>query len=179
MRFTTDLKARINEITKRQRLYREANPTPARTPAPRIPDSMRDYYADLIALDGEIAPMIAEHQEAKDARRSVLDALRFFLPSVAVQDALDRIAGSDADRTLAFENQARAAQLELPQLPKNYLDRDALVTPAEYDNAPSFHFRETNGAFQVGVLSDLAALVITTILILIAAHALRGRAAML
>ena len=179
MRFTTDLKARVNEITRRQRLYREANPPPARTPAPRIPDRMRDYYADLVALDDEIAPMIAAHQEAKDARRSVLDALRLFLPSVAVQDALDRIAGSDADRALAFENQARAAQLELRQLLESYLDRDALVTPAEYDNAPSLRFRETNGAFQAGVLLDLAALLITTILILIAAYALRGRAAML
>ena len=176
MRFATDLKTRMTEITERQRLYREANPTPVREPAPRIPDRLRDAYADRVALDRELAPMIAAHNQAKDARRHVLDAVRFFLPSVAVQDALDRIAGSDADRALAFESQARAAQLELRLMFKGYLDRDALVTPTEYDNLPGFEFRESGGAFQAGVLADLAALVVATLLVLIAARALRGQA---
>ncbi|MXY57157.1 MAG: hypothetical protein F4Y41_12300 [Gammaproteobacteria bacterium] len=59
---------------------------------------------------------------------------------------------------------------------KDYLDRDALVTPAEYDNLPAFRFRESGGAFQAGVLADLAALLVATLLILIAARALRGKA---
>ena len=176
MRFATDLKTRTNEITERQRLYREANPTPVREPAPRIPGRVRDAYADRVALDRELAPMIAAHSQAKNARRHVLDNVRFFLPSVAVQDALDRIAGSDADRALAFEYQARAAQLELRLMFKGYLDRDALVTPTEYDNLPGFQFRESGGAFQAGVLADLAALVVATLLVLIAAWALRGQA---
>ena len=176
MRFATDLKDRKTEITERQRLYREANPTPVRDPAPRIPDRVRDAYADRVALDGELGPMIAAHNQRKDARRHVLDTVRLFLPSVAVQDALDSIAGSDADRALAFESQARAAQLELRLMFKDYLDRDALVTPTEYDNLPGFQFRESGGAFQAGVLADLAALVVATLLILIAARALRGQA---
>ena len=176
MRFATDLKTRMTEITERQRLYREANPTPVHEPAPRIPDRLRDVYADRVALDRELAPMIAAHHQAKDARRHVLDTVRFFLPSVAVQDALDRIAGSDADRALAFESQARAAQLELRLTFKGYLDRDALVTPTEYDNLPGFQFRESGGAFQAGVLADLVALVVATLLILFAARALRGQA---
>ena len=177
MRFATDLKARMTEISERQRLHREANPTPVQVPAPRIPDRVRDAYADLVALDSEVAPMIAAHQRARHARRHLLDTVRFFLPSVAVQDALDRIAGSDADRALAFESQARAAQLDLRLRYKGYLDRDALLTLAEYDNLPGFQFRESGGAFQAGVLADLAALVVATLLILIAARALRGQAA--
>lgn len=177
MRFATDLKARMTEITERQRLYREANPTPVRVPAPRLPDRVRDLYADRVALDREVAPMIAAHQEARDARRRLLDTVRFFLPSVAIQDALDRIAGSDADRALAFESQARAAQLELRLMYKGYLDRDALLTLAEYDALPGFRFRESGGAFQAGVLADLASLVVATLLILVAARALRGHAA--
>ena len=176
MHFATELKARTAEISERQRLYREANPTPVRVPTPRIPDRLRDRYADRVALDRELAPMIAAHHQAKDARRHVLDTVRFFLPSVAMQDALDRIAGSDADRALAFESQARAAQSELRLMFKDYLDRDALVTPAEYDSLPGFRFRESGGAFQAGVLADLAALLVATLLILIAARALRGQA---
>lgn len=177
MGFATELKARKAEITERQRLDREANPTPARSPAPRIPDRLRALYADRVALDNEIAPKVAAHQQAKRARRDALDTVRFFLPSVAVQDALDRIAGSDADRALAFENQARAAHLELRRLYKSHLDRDALLTPADYDKVPRFHFRETGGAFQSGVLADLATLFIANLLILLAARGLRGRAA--
>jgi len=177
MRFATNLKARITEITERQRLHREANPTPVRMPAPTIPDRLRGVYADRVALDREVAPMIAAHHQARDARRHLLDTVRFFLPSVAIQDALDRIAGSDADRALAFENQARAAQSELRLIYKGYLDRDALVTLTEYDNMPGFRFRESGGAFQSGVLANLAALVAATLLILVTAWGLRGQAA--
>ena len=177
MRFATDLKARITEITERQHLHREANPTPVRMPAPTIPDRLRGVYADRVALDREVAPMIAAHHQARGARRHLLDTVRFFLPSVAIQDALDRIAGSDADRALAFENQARAAQSELRLIYKGYLDRDALVTLTEYDNMPGFRFRESGGAFQSGVLANLAALVAATLLILVTAWGLRGQAA--
>lgn len=177
MRFATDLKGRISEITERQRLYREAHPTPVRTPAPKISDRLRDLYADRVALDREITPMVAAHQQAKDARRHLLDTVRFALPSVALQDALDRIAGSDADRALAFERQVRAAQVERRPLYEQYLHRDAPLTLAEYDSLPGFQFRETGGAFQRGVLEDLAALVGATVLTMIAARALRGRAA--
>ena len=177
MRFATDLKARKTEITEQQRLFRAANPTLERLPAPKISDRLRDLYADRVALDRELASMIAAHRQAKDARRHVLDTVRFFLPSVAVQDALDRIAGSDADRALGFESQVRAAQLDLRLKYKSYLDRDALLTLAEYDSLPGFQFRESSGAFQAGVLANLAALVVATLLILIAARPLRGQAA--
>jgi len=174
--FTTDLKALKAELAERQDLYREANPSPLRRPAPKIPDRLRDLYADRVALDTGIAPMIEARQRAENARRHTLDTARFFLPSVAVQDALDRIAGSDADRALAFEKQARETQLKLRRLYKRYLDRDALVTLVEYDNAPGFHFREINGGFQTGVLADLASLFIATFLILIAARVVRSQA---
>ena len=177
MQFATDLKAAKTEIIERQRLHRELNPTPVRTPAPRNPDSLRNGYADIVARDRELASMIAAHQRVKDARRHLLDTARFFLPSVAVQDALDRIAGSDADRALAFERQARATQLKLRGLYKDYLDRDTLLALAEYDNLPAFDFRETGGAFQAGVLANLGALAVATLLILIAAWGVRGRAA--
>ncbi|MFC6838772.1 DUF3526 domain-containing protein [Xanthomonas theicola] len=177
MRLATDMKARLAEITERQRLHGEAKPAPVRTPAPRIPDHVRDTYAELIAPDLELAPMIAAHKQALDARRRLLDQVRFFLPSVAVQDALDRIAGSDADRALAFQDQVIAFRQECRLLYRGYLDRDRPQTLAEYDNLPRFQFRETGGAFQAGVLADFAALIVATLLILIAAWALRGRAA--
>jgi ABC-2 type transport system permease protein len=177
MRFATELKARSTEIRERQRLYRMAHPTPVRTPAPKIPDRMRDAFADAVAADRELAPMMEAHQQAKDARRHLLDQVRFLMPSVAVQDALDRIAGSDADRALAFQDQSLEFKARSQQWTQERLDRDAPLTPAEFDQAPRFQFREPGGAFQAGVLADFAALVIATVLILIAARFFRGQAA--
>jgi ABC-2 type transport system permease protein len=177
MRFATELKAREAEIRERQRLYRVANPSPVRTPAPRIPDRMRELYADRVAADRELTPMIEAHQQAKDARRHLLDKVRFLLPSVAVQDALDRIAGSDADRALAFQRQALKFIAERRLWAKERMDSDAPLAPAEFNHLPRFQFREPGSAFQAGVPADLAVLVIATLLILIAAHAFRGQAA--
>ena len=177
MRFATELKARSTEIRDRQRLYRVAHPTPVRTPAPEIPDRMRDAFADAIAADRELEPMIEAHRQEKDARRHLLDKVRFLLPSVALQDALDRIAGSDADRALAFQDQALKFKAESQLWTRERLGRDAPLTPAEFDQAPRFQFREPDGVFQAGMLADFAVLVIATVLILFAARAVRGQAA--
>lgn len=177
MRFAAEFKARAAQIAERQRVYRVANPTPVRMPAPRLPDRLRDTAADRIALDLELTPLVEAHLQARKARRAVLDKVRFFLPSVAVQDALDRIAGSDADRALAFQGQVLDARDELRRMLKGNLDRDAPLSLAEYEAVPVFKFRETGGPFQVGVLADFATLVSAMLLILIAARALRGQAA--
>ncbi len=176
MRFATELKARVIAVTEQQRRQREANPAPVRTPAPLIPDAVRNATAERLALDAELQPVIAEHKQAKAARRHLLDAVRFVLPSVAVQDALDRIAGSDADRALAFESQVLAAQQELRRLHLGYLERDALQTAAEFEVIPHFRFQETGGAFQAGVLADLVALAAAMSLLLVAARLLRHHA---
>jgi ABC-2 type transport system permease protein len=177
LRFATELKAREAQILERQQRDRATESTLMRTPAPRIPHRVRDGYDDRADLDQELAPMIETHRLAKDSRRRVLDRLRFFLPSVAAQDALDRIAGSDADRALAFQMQVLDFQQERRHLFKTYLDRDALQTLKEYDQLPRFRFKETGGAFQRGVLSSLATLLVTTLLILLVAANLRARAA--
>lgn len=177
MRFATELKARGKAIVERQRAYRSANPTPVRVPAPKIPDSMRDVYADRISADRELAPMVQAHQQAKDARRHLLDTVRFLLPSVAVQDALDRIAGSDADRARSFETQALAFRIERLRLAKARMDRNAPLSVTEFGQLPGFEFREAGGTIRAGLLADLAALIIATLLILIAARAFRDKAA--
>lgn len=144
---------------------------------PRIPDAVRVAYGDLVQADQAIAPLIAAHGEAEDARRKVLDRARLLLPSVAVQDALDRLAGSDADRALAFQQQVLAYWQARRQLHKDYLDRDAPQTLAEYNALPRFEFHDTEGVLQRGVLTDLAVLAVATLLLLIAAWSMRRRLA--
>lgn len=175
MRFATEMKARLTQITERQRLQRIANPAPVRTPAPAIPDSIRDSYADLVAADRQLAPMLAAHKRSQDARRHWMDSVRFLLPSVAAQDALDRLAGSDADRALAFQSQVATFWHQRRLLHQGYLERDAIQTLDEYDSLPRFVFQDIRSVLPVGLLADLAALIAAIGLLLIAAWAMRGQ----
>ncbi|ACF51753.1 ABC transporter permease subunit [Stenotrophomonas maltophilia] len=177
MRFATEVKATLADISKRQQREHLAHPAPLRSPPPVIPDAARQAYADRVAADRELAPLIASHAQAEAARRRLLDRVRLLLPSVAAQDALDRIAGSDADRALAFQQQVDAFWQARRLLHQGYLDRDAPQTLDEYEALPHFQFHEAAGVAQRGVLADLAALIIGTLIVLVAAGALRGRLA--
>lgn len=177
MRFATDVKARLDDISRRQQLAHSSPAAAPRSPATVIPDAVRRAYADRVAADRELAPLLAAHAQAEATRRKVLDRTRLWLPPVAMQDALDRIAGSDADRALAFQHQVREFWQARRLLHKAYLDRDAAQTLLEYDALPVFQFRETGGVFQRGVLLDLAALITATLIVLLAAWSLRGRLA--
>lgn len=177
MQLATALKAQLADTARQQQLRHAAASPATRSPAPRIADAVRVAYADLVQADQAIAPLIAAHTEAEDARRQSLDRARLLLPSVAVQDALDRLAGSDADRALAFQQQVLAYWHTRRQLHKDYLDRDVPQTLAEYDALPRFEFQDTAGTLQRGVLIDLAALAVATLLLLIAAWSMRRRLA--
>ncbi|MDT3499500.1 ABC transporter permease subunit [Stenotrophomonas maltophilia] len=175
MRLATDVKARLATTAAQQTLHRRSASTAVRSPPPVIPDHVRDAYAELLATDLDLAPLIESHERAQDARRRVLDKVRLLLPAVAVQDALDRIAGSDADRALAFQHQVHAFWQARRLLHKAYLDRDAPQTLAEYEALPRFRFVETARVGPRGVRADLAALLAATLILLIAAGSLRRR----
>lgn len=177
MRFAFDTKARLIQISEGQHLLHAAKPTPVRTPAPTIPDSVRDSYADLVATDRQLAPLLADHRRSQDARRQLMDKVRFLLPSIAAQDALDRLAGADADRALAFQEQVIRFWQQRRLLHEAYLERDAKQTLAEYDSLPRFAFQDSGAVFQPGLLADLAALIVAAGLILIAVWARRAQAA--
>jgi ABC-2 type transport system permease protein len=176
MQFATEVKAMQSDIATRQR-REHATSAPVNSPSPVISDTVRQAYADRVAADRELERLIASHAQAEAAHRQVLDKVRLLLPAVATQDALDRIAGSDADRALDFQGQVHSFWQARRLLHKAYLDRDAPQTFEEYDTLPRFQFHETAGVAQRGVLADLAALIIATLLVLLAAGALRSRLA--
>ncbi|KOQ71295.1 ABC transporter permease subunit [Stenotrophomonas maltophilia] len=177
MQLATDVKARLAATARQQALHRRSASTTVRSSPPLIPDHVREAYADLLATDLDLAPLIESHERAQDARRRVLDNVRLLMPAVAVQDALDRIAGSDADRALAFQDQVHAFWQARRLLHKAYLDRDAPQTLAEYEALPRFRFVEPAGAGRRGLRADLAALLAATLILLIAAGSMRRRLA--
>ncbi len=174
MQFATEVKAMRSDIAKRQQ-REHATSAPVDSPSPVIPDTLRQAYVDRVAADQELAQLIASHAQAEAAHRQALDRVRLLLPAVATQDALDRIAGSDAERALDFQHQVHSFWQARRLLHKGYLDRDAPQTLEEYDALPRFQYREPAGIARPGVLADLAALIIATLLVLLAAGALRSR----
>lgn len=129
------------------RAQAQASPVPEPDPAlaPAIPDSLRHRAAEVAR--GEV--LIAAAQQPfrrQDARRHAwLDALRAVSPAVALQDALERLAGADAARALRFQDQAHGFLLEVRVLVGRYLDQDRLLGVADYDRGlPRFTFREAS-----------------------------------
>ncbi|MDC7807136.1 DUF3526 domain-containing protein [Luteimonas sp BLCC-B24] len=111
-------------------------------PAPRLPQRLRVFVDDALRLEARKAPIRAPYTAALADRRALVDAIRLVLPSVAAQDALDRIAGSDADRALAFQAQVLAFRGETRAWLAARLAADAPLSLEDYAHVPQFEFHE-------------------------------------
>lgn len=119
-----------------------ADPAP-REPAPNIPDSLRRRAVEVARGEQLIQAALAPYRQRDAERHAWLDALRVVSPAIALQDALERLAGADAARALRFQQQAHHFLLEVRALANRYLDQDRLLTAADYDRGfPSFVLRE-------------------------------------
>lgn len=170
LQFANEYRTESLAIRREQRLAREAlGPEVIRDPAPNIPDRIRAFMVERTVEDEKLAPMVAAYADALARRHATLDRLRLFLPAVAAQDALDRIAGSDADRALSFQSQVMGFKEELERWLADRLDRDLLMSAEDYDRVPAFRFQEpAAGPFQAGTLADLAALLAACLVLAIA-----------
>jgi len=137
------------------------------------PASLWHSRGEIQQRDAQLAPIHRAHAARWAANRSLADAARFLSPAVIVQDALDRIAGTDAARALAFQDQARAFAGSTRRLAFDWMDADRLMTLADYDGGlPRFAFQEPRAALPLAL--DLGALALFALLLLaIAAHRLR------
>ncbi|NQE61332.1 ABC transporter permease subunit [Caulobacter sp. RHG1] len=181
LRFSADYAQQSRAIRTEQRLAREAlGPEVVADPAPKVPDRIRKFFVERTVEDRRLAPLIDRQLAARERRRDSLNALRLFLPAVAAQDALDRIAGSDADRAVAFQGQAMAFMVRAKAWLGDRLDRDLPMQMEDYGRLPRFEYQEAKGgAFQAGVLVDLAVLLAAIALLAVAAVFGRRAAAQL
>lgn len=129
--------------------------------------------------DARLAPIHRAHAEGLARHRALEEWLRFLSPAVAAQDALDRMAGTDAGRALAFQEQARAFAGEARQLAFTWMDDDRLLTLADYDR-PLLRFTFIEPARLGPVVSDVVAvLLFGAACLVIALHRIRGGASRL
>jgi ABC-2 type transport system permease protein len=143
------------------------------------PASLRQRRGEIAQRDARLDPIHRAHAEQWTKHRALADRLRFLSPAVIAQDALDRIAATDATRALAFQDQARRFAEEVRMLANDWMDRDRLMTLADYDGGlPRFAFTEPSRIDPL--VRDLAALgLFATLLLMLVALRLRGGAAKL
>lgn len=134
-------------------------------------ESGRAYPATLWHSRGEIQqrdallePLHRAHAEEWRQHRSLAEQLRFLSPAVVAQDALDRIAGTDAGRALSFQDQARSFAVHARRLAFDWMDQDRLLTLADYDGGlPRFAFVEPPHGDAIA--ADLIAILLFTALL--------------
>ncbi|MCG2842058.1 ABC transporter permease subunit [Sandaracinobacter sp. RS1-74] len=157
---------------------REANRSAARQAA--TAESGRAYPASLwhsrgeaLQRDARLGPIHRAYAEGWARHRALEDRLRFLSPAVIAQDALDRVAGTDAGRATAFQRQARDFAAEARKLAFDWMDKDRLMTLADYDR-PLLRFEFVEPPRSGPLLRDILALLLFTALVL-APAALRLR----
>ncbi|TXG00830.1 ABC transporter permease subunit [Massilia arenae] len=144
---------------------------PDRVPAPNIPDSLRRRALEVERGERLIQEALQPYRAQQAQRLAWLDGLRVVSPAIALQDALERLAGSDAGRALRFQDQAHGFLLEVRQLVRRHLDQDRLLTVADYDRGlPRFVLREAPPVERLGaLLFDAAVIVLGMAALLLAA----------
>ncbi|MDY0973827.1 ABC transporter permease subunit [Massilia sp. CFBP9012] len=152
---------------------------PDRVPAPNIPDSLRRRALEVERGERLIQEALQPYRAQQAQRLAWLDGLRVVSPAIALQDALERLAGSDAGRALRFQDQAHGFLLEVRRIVRRHLDQDRLLTVADYDRGlPRFLLREAPPARRLGALLFDAAVIVLgmTALLLAAGRRLRRHA---
>ncbi|MGH8759343.1 MAG: ABC transporter permease subunit [Burkholderiales bacterium] len=112
--------------------------------------------------------IIDGHQTHQAAQRRLTHALRFLSPAVVTEDALERLAGTDADRASEFGIQVRQFLKDVQQHAATRTDsEETLSVDALYAKLPHFAFRRVARAG--ALLADLGALLLFTSLPLLLA----------
>ncbi|MDY0960736.1 DUF3526 domain-containing protein [Massilia sp. CFBP9026] len=149
---------------------------PDRVPAPNIPDSLRRRALEVERGERLIREALQPYRAQQAQRLAWLDGLRVVSPAIALQDALERLAGSDAGRALRFQDQTHGFLLEVRQIVQRHLDQDRLLTVADYDRGlPRFQLREASPAERLGALLFDAAVIVLGIAALLLAAGRRLR----
>lgn len=121
---------------------------------------LRDAVREAQERDAQMAPLVAAHNAQQARRRQLSETMRFLSPAVIAQDALERIAGTDADRSLAFQAQALSFLGSLRTFADENMDpRDGESFESAASRVPVFSFEEVAALHHPAFRADLWVLV--------------------
>ena len=121
---------------------------------------LNDFYSRRLTAEEEIearvAPVLDRYDQALRAQQATVSRLRLLSPAIAVQEALNDLAGSGLFRHRLFLDQAWAFARETKAFFAPRVFRHDTLTEADYDVLPQFRFvEESAGAVARRVLPGL------------------------
>lgn len=96
------------------------------------------YLAFHQVGDESVAKKVADYRNAIEARDATAHAIGWLLPSVGVQSVLARLAQTDMQAQLAYQDRIRAFHKRLRNFYYGYLFTDTPFGKADFDKAPKF-----------------------------------------
>ena len=96
------------------------------------------YFAFHQVGDESVAGQVAAYRAGLERRAGAADALGWVLPSVGVQAALTRLARTDLQAQLGYQDRVRAYHRRLREFYYGYLFRDRPFGRADFARAPRF-----------------------------------------
>ena len=96
------------------------------------------YLAFHQVGDESVAERVAAYRQGLERRAAAADALGWALPSIGVQAALTRLARTDLQAQLAYQDRVRAYHRRLRTFYYGYLFRDRPFGAADFARAPRF-----------------------------------------
>lgn len=124
-----------------------------------IAEFMARTYAVQDAIGAEVAPLLARFERQLSAQQAIIDHYQWFLPSVAVHEALTHIAGTGARHYRSFHDQVQRfhATWQAHFLPRIFQRR--YLGAHELRQAPVFQFEtESPGTLIRNILPALLGL---------------------
>lgn len=129
------------------------------------------YYAMHQAGDDAVAEQVAEYRGSLLARQAWGGRAGWWLPGVATQSLLHRLADTDLHAQLAYQDRIAAFHKRLRLYFYPYLFEERRFSRADFDNMPAFEVRPFGGALAWAPL--LALLVLTSLAMAVAAGRFR------
>jgi ABC-2 type transport system permease protein len=145
-------------------------------PAPGLDRSIaaRRNLGHIESQDLIFAPLVEAYETQHTERRRLAQTLRVISAAIAAADALERIAGTDAERAIAFQKQVVEFQEQWRAIVASRAAVPAVLgVEAAGHTLPRFHFREPDVPNETNYFALLAALAIPCALL---AWGLRRRA---
>jgi ABC-2 type transport system permease protein len=109
---------------------------------PDFNDFTTRYLTVEREIDASVAPVLDRHDRALQAQQDMVSRLRFLSPAIAVQEALNDIAGSGPLRHRSFLGQAWSFAEATKAFFVPRIFRRQTLTEADYDALPQFRFVE-------------------------------------
>ena len=94
------------------------------------------YFAFHEVGDESVADKVRAYRNGLERRARIANALGWVLPSVGVQALLTRLADTDLEAQLAYQDRIRAYHARLRDFYYGYLFRDRPFEKADFDRAP-------------------------------------------